>query len=341
LCTIFLFIFSPSFFTVGNRRFRICIDNNLKTYVDATSKHAKSMVVTGIVDTVRESSTQRQGGFVRKGLVTGRWYEVGDKIAREKVGHALRDAIKLRAKQSKKQNDSEPEPEATSKPAKRRRTEESIITTTEVSKKREESTEPTAEVPSCSQVQQPKPKPIAKSIEKSEKPEKPLYVPKPIAVSATVDSGKPASIDDVPLVSDNTDDEWEKSLKESAVLFTDSNRFSLSDGEDSDDEEGSKSGDSVLNSMALQTSASDDDTEKAYQASIREMQLTADDPLLPVENFDSKLPAATALKPKFEWNRPGDSKMEEAFEAYMKSFAPTPIDSSITKPVTKPMAGSK
>jgi hypothetical protein len=231
----------------------------MKTYVDATSKHAKSMVVTGIVDTVRESSTQRQGGFVRKGLVTGRWYEVGDKIAREKVGHALRDAIKLRAKQSKKQNDSEPE--AAPKPAKRQRTEGSTATT-KVSNKKEESTKPEAGVPpSCSQVQ--KTKPITKCVEKSEKP---FSVPKAITVSAIDDSGKPASIDDVPLVSDNTDDEWEKSLKESAVLFTGSDRFSLSEGEDSDDEESSTSGDRTLNSMALQTPASDDDTEKAYQA---------------------------------------------------------------------------
>ena len=41
------------------------------------------MVVTVIVDAVRESSTQEYGGFVRKDLVSGRWYEVGDKIARE------------------------------------------------------------------------------------------------------------------------------------------------------------------------------------------------------------------------------------------------------------------
>ncbi len=93
---------------VGNRRFRICIENNLKTYEMARSKHERSMVVTTIVDAIRECQSWERGGFVRKDTATGRWYEVGDKTAREKVGHALRDAIKLRNRETK-HDDVEPE----------------------------------------------------------------------------------------------------------------------------------------------------------------------------------------------------------------------------------------
>eukprot|EP00539_Tryblionella_compressa_P009357 CAMPEP_0178792194 /NCGR_PEP_ID=MMETSP0745-20121128/8389_1 /TAXON_ID=913974 /ORGANISM="Nitzschia punctata, Strain CCMP561" /LENGTH=479 /DNA_ID=CAMNT_0020450357 /DNA_START=114 /DNA_END=1553 /DNA_ORIENTATION=+ len=78
---------------VGNRRFRICIQNNLQAYIKAKSKHTRSAVVSCIVDAIRECRTDNVGGFVRRDLVTNRWYEVSDKMAREKVGHALREAI--------------------------------------------------------------------------------------------------------------------------------------------------------------------------------------------------------------------------------------------------------
>eukprot|EP00980_Cylindrotheca_fusiformis_P031351 scaffold26214_cov142-Cylindrotheca_fusiformis.AAC.2 len=111
-----------SFDHIGNRRFRICIANNLRTYENAKSKHQKSLVVTTIVDAVKESSTQERGGFVRRDPATGRWFEVEDKIAREKVGHALRDAIKLAKKQTKKRDVVTSSPES---PQKRPRTEQS------------------------------------------------------------------------------------------------------------------------------------------------------------------------------------------------------------------------
>lgn len=101
----------------------MCIDNNLDTYAKATTKHERSMVVTVIVDAVRECRTSERGGFVRKDVPTGRWYEVGDKTAREKVGHALRDAIKLRKRESKKKTEpSSLSPTSTKKCNKRRRT---------------------------------------------------------------------------------------------------------------------------------------------------------------------------------------------------------------------------
>jgi hypothetical protein len=42
------------------------------------------------------------GGFVRKDLLTRRWYKVDDKVAREKCGQALRDMIKSRRGQGTK-----------------------------------------------------------------------------------------------------------------------------------------------------------------------------------------------------------------------------------------------
>lgn len=90
-----LIIFS-SYSSVGNRRFRLCIENNLHAYAKAKTKHQRSVLVTSIVDAIKESQTSGRGGFVRKDPATARWYEVADKTAREKVGHALRDAIKLR-----------------------------------------------------------------------------------------------------------------------------------------------------------------------------------------------------------------------------------------------------
>ena len=61
-------------------------------------------MVTTIVDAIRDSRTSEQGGFVRKDVASGRWYEVGDKTAREKVGHALRDAIKFKNREQQCQS---------------------------------------------------------------------------------------------------------------------------------------------------------------------------------------------------------------------------------------------
>lgn len=46
-------------------------------------------MISDIVASIRASSTSG-GGFVRFDMETRRWYEVGDKIARDKVGQSLR-----------------------------------------------------------------------------------------------------------------------------------------------------------------------------------------------------------------------------------------------------------
>jgi hypothetical protein len=51
------------------------------------------------VSSIRESSAQEGGGFVRFDASHGLWYEVGDKVARDKVGQALRDSIRANTKE--------------------------------------------------------------------------------------------------------------------------------------------------------------------------------------------------------------------------------------------------
>ena len=54
-----------SFLAGGNRRFRILVDLNLEKYENAKTKFDKSVIVTGILDAVREASISG-GGFVRQ-----------------------------------------------------------------------------------------------------------------------------------------------------------------------------------------------------------------------------------------------------------------------------------
>ncbi len=51
----------------------------------------KSGIVSVIIRTVRSRSPV--GGFVKLDSTTGRWQEVGDHLAREKVGQTIRDAL--------------------------------------------------------------------------------------------------------------------------------------------------------------------------------------------------------------------------------------------------------
>jgi hypothetical protein len=73
----------------GNRRYRAIIKNTLNKYAQATSRYEKTVIVSEIVDAIREFSSD--GGFVKK--QGGVWIEVGDQLAREKVGQSLRDSL--------------------------------------------------------------------------------------------------------------------------------------------------------------------------------------------------------------------------------------------------------
>ena len=81
-----------SYHHVGNRRFRVVIAMNLEKYVSAESKADKTQLVYAIVDRLREANPQT-GGFVKRDSKSGLWVALDDTLAREKVGHALRDAL--------------------------------------------------------------------------------------------------------------------------------------------------------------------------------------------------------------------------------------------------------
>lgn len=77
-----------SYMREGNKKFRSLVRDHVEEYVRAKTKLDKSMVLSSIVDKVRE---QFNGRFIKK--QKGCWYEIGDELAREKVGHAIREAI--------------------------------------------------------------------------------------------------------------------------------------------------------------------------------------------------------------------------------------------------------
>jgi hypothetical protein len=84
----------------GNKRFRKLVSHYLDRYSDASTKLEKSAIVSTIIGAVRSRSPN--GGFVKLDPATGRWQEVGDYLAREKVGQTMRDALHGNYKSSTK-----------------------------------------------------------------------------------------------------------------------------------------------------------------------------------------------------------------------------------------------
>ncbi len=81
---------------VGNRRFRVCVENFVDTYVNSKTRQEKSTVISNIVKMINDNDENKQGGFIMKDPKAQRWHHVDIKVARDKVGNALRDAIKQR-----------------------------------------------------------------------------------------------------------------------------------------------------------------------------------------------------------------------------------------------------
>lgn len=76
----------------GNQRLANLVKSVLNTYSDPqVSKKGKTELIKSIVDKIRESSPG--GGFVKFDEKTGCWYEVGNKLAREKVSQTFRDCL--------------------------------------------------------------------------------------------------------------------------------------------------------------------------------------------------------------------------------------------------------
>ncbi|KAG7374995.1 hypothetical protein IV203_014090 [Nitzschia inconspicua] len=84
---------------VGNRRFRLCVESHVEAYMSARSRQAKSDVISAVVRNIRRC-TGTKGGFVMKDPKSKRWHHVDSKVARDKVGNALRDAVKQKLEES-------------------------------------------------------------------------------------------------------------------------------------------------------------------------------------------------------------------------------------------------
>ena len=79
----------------GNKRFRSLVATYIPKYMKARSKMDKSIVLNDIIDKVRSFTNPDTGApaqFVKYTKSTG-WVLIGDEHAREKVGHAIREAI--------------------------------------------------------------------------------------------------------------------------------------------------------------------------------------------------------------------------------------------------------
>jgi hypothetical protein len=62
----------------------------LQKYSAARNKHEKSTIVSDIINTVK-AATNEYGAFIR--LHNGRWWEVEELVARERVGSVMRDSL--------------------------------------------------------------------------------------------------------------------------------------------------------------------------------------------------------------------------------------------------------
>merc|ERR1719330_1012777 len=75
----------------GNRYFGRIIRANLKPYRDAGSRPEKIRVVDDILQEIRSAGVR----FAKLDNETKRWFELNDVLAHQKIGHAIRDTIRL------------------------------------------------------------------------------------------------------------------------------------------------------------------------------------------------------------------------------------------------------
>lgn len=113
----------------GNKRFRATIAMNVERYVQAETKVAKSVVVLCIVNEIRKTSA-----FVKKDEKTGKWFDIGDQSAKEKVGHALRDLITAHSKKRSATRSTE----SKKSPAEKKRSRRKVARTVSVSEDSDE-----------------------------------------------------------------------------------------------------------------------------------------------------------------------------------------------------------
>eukprot|EP00546_Thalassionema_frauenfeldii_P016435 CAMPEP_0178900048 /NCGR_PEP_ID=MMETSP0786-20121207/3251_1 /TAXON_ID=186022 /ORGANISM="Thalassionema frauenfeldii, Strain CCMP 1798" /LENGTH=289 /DNA_ID=CAMNT_0020570997 /DNA_START=102 /DNA_END=971 /DNA_ORIENTATION=+ len=84
---------------IGNRSFRSLINANWERYNNAKGRCERTAIVVSIVKFLRD---EREVRFLKKDPATKRWFIVPNSVAREKVGHAIRDAINFRRHHDRK-----------------------------------------------------------------------------------------------------------------------------------------------------------------------------------------------------------------------------------------------
>lgn len=74
---------------IGNIRFHSIVNQNLYRYKNVTGRHEKTVLLTSIVDEIRDSY-KNGGGFVKYDPTTERYYEVGDYLAVSLIAKLLK-----------------------------------------------------------------------------------------------------------------------------------------------------------------------------------------------------------------------------------------------------------
>lgn len=67
---------SECFNHVGNKRYRKILEDNMELYFSTASKKGKTWLISEIVSDIRQKSYP--GGFVRRDLLSGKFFEVGE-----------------------------------------------------------------------------------------------------------------------------------------------------------------------------------------------------------------------------------------------------------------------
>jgi hypothetical protein len=83
----------------GSKHLRVMASKFLDQYSKADTKHAKSAVVSKIIEIIKKNCPSG-GAFVK--LEEGRWWEVDKSAARDKVGHVLRNLLHDKYRSSSK-----------------------------------------------------------------------------------------------------------------------------------------------------------------------------------------------------------------------------------------------
>ena len=87
----------------GNIYFQSLIQQNVEKYANAKDKITKTVIVSEIIDKIRERTTIDDGTVLGGSFVKqtgGQWFDIGEVNARERVGQNLRDQVKGKYKSS-------------------------------------------------------------------------------------------------------------------------------------------------------------------------------------------------------------------------------------------------